>query len=210
MRCRAFARASALATTVVCVLLLGIASTVEAQYDIPRKAPLLNAFLVNAYDPCTIPNDTIRESNGVLVDACNPPIRSDPTCGLGPTGVGRVVLKEPRRATYGSTIGSMQAKFNLRGMEGCEGERLSFIIRVRTTTECTDGDAAQSCTSIVRDLNPLDCEVHDGRCGTGARFVQTDIVDTFIGANTEILDVFFERNGLRTLTLGVLLRPGTF
>jgi hypothetical protein len=113
---------------------LGVLSSAgAAAADPPVKAKMLQGELVTAYEACETP-DTTTDGG---VPACTT-VRSDPACGFGPSGSGKVKLK---------VGGGERPKVSgrIRGLEaGCAGVTLYFEASMRFTGDQCQGSM---CTS---------------------------------------------------------------
>ena len=172
---------------------LWLAASAVAAHLEPRKAKRFSADLVTAYEPCTAPNAAAGESGQ---PACVPPVRSDPGCGFGSKGSGRIKL-----AVTGSEL-AVSAK--IRGLDpGCEGAFLTVGITFQATS---DDCAGSACT--LEPIRPgySGCQVRNGRCSVASKGPTTFIVpaDALSGLAIQAVDVF--RVNFRPFTMGILIR----
>jgi hypothetical protein len=158
----------------------------------PRKAKRFRADLVTAYEPCVAANTFGDESGS---PACVPPVRSDPACGFGPKGSGRVKLAIARS--------KLALSLNMRGLDaGCEDAFLNVGLTVQATS---DDCAGSACTVELIRPGYSGCQVRNGRCAFGTKGPTTFIVPANARSGLEIQAVDVFRVNARPFTMGLLL-----
>jgi len=116
------------------------------------KAKKVVADLVMAYEPCTVPDTA---TDGLGYPACAAPVRSDPGCGFGPKGKGKLKISV--------SPSKMKVIVSLRGLDvGCEASVMAVILRGRATG---DGCAGAPCTTTDAFASSWSaCTVTGGKC----------------------------------------------
>lgn len=174
---------------------LALASDAHATHPDPGpKARKVAADLVMAYEPCTAP-DTVTD--GFSYPACAAPVRSDPGCGFGPSGRGKLKIA--------STPNKLSVTFNLRGLDpGCEGSIMGVVLHWRATGE----DCGSAPCTLTDAFEPGwgACTVTAGKCV----LVPSGDLFTFLpeGARTgvELRGADLIRDGtMRPFTMGFVL-----
>ena len=129
-------------------LLAGVA---PADHNEPFKAKAVKVNLVTAYEPCTSPN-TMTDDN---IQACAPPVRSDPLCSFS-GGQGSVQIKTIDQRGF-------QIKLKVKGLEeACDGATLTFLASARNTSH---NCAGIPCTAVDQPSVSLGtCTVQRGVC----------------------------------------------
>jgi hypothetical protein len=164
------------------VVVAGIAATMvlshadaSAQLPGPAKAKHYMASFVQAFAPCTSPNDTT--TGAISLPACHPAAPVDTSCTFDMGGKGNGV------ATVLPPDGSNPQDVSLRGRlvglsSGCEGETLCVSATiVVSTVGCQSGDAAGCTMSTLTDF-PI------GTGGNGCAVVQNGKVKLRTSVNT--------------------------
>jgi len=136
---------------VTAVITLAVAGTARA-HVFPNTAKSLKSSLVQNYAKCSAPDTTTSDGT--------------PACGGEPDPIDTV-------CTFGNTRsnGSLEASIQRTGIKlkatlrslapSCEGETLSVVLGVRTTT---DDCAGGHCVVTDRELSGGTCTVSGGRC----------------------------------------------
>jgi hypothetical protein len=174
----------------------------------PRRATSLRGYFVTAYEECENPTQVFQGPFGnVGADACAPPVRSDPSCGFGPKGVGRFAFVR--------SSGGIKVAAKLTGLdEGCEGEFLWLAVTARATPDSCE-PSPLPCTVVDREsrflISPRFCIVRDGKCSTGA-FLPWSEQEPGVRLELGVLDVRVERGvrlgEVRTFQAGIALPGG--
>jgi hypothetical protein len=147
-----------------------------------------------AYEPCTAPDTTTDDYNFA---ACSAPVRSDPTCGFGPSGKGRFIL---RTSTHNIKVG-----FKLSGLDaGCEGSGMAVVIRWRLTS---DACAGTSCTVFEGfETSWYGCTVTGGKCVLPASGTPFTFLPEGALTGAEVKNVEIVRDGtFRPFRIGVVI-----
>ena len=168
----------------------------KATHDEPGRGKALKGSMVTAYEPCTNPN-TMTEG-GLPQPACAPPVRSDPVCGFGAL-FGQVGMAKAKAMVHD---GDIELSVGASGLgNGCEGQRLCGVVRVRVTTHRCPAELSPCTTSDIELTNQSDtacCRVFNGSCR-----LKTSI-------NTEVFDALRlgQRAGVELLGCGLRRRTG--
>jgi hypothetical protein len=137
---------------VLAALLALVGSAAATHPDPGPKAKKVVADLVMAYEECTAPDTT---TDGFGFAACAAPVRSDPGCGYGPRGKGRLkIAASPSRFTVTAKFSGLDA--------GCEGSIFAVVLEWRATGDDCGG---APCT-LTDDFTPSwgACTVTAGKC----------------------------------------------
>lgn len=178
--------------TVGLLAVVWLATPASATHLEPRKAKRFRADLVTAYEPCTAPNAFGDESGR---PACLPPVRSDPVCGFGPKGSGRVKI-----AVSGTRV---VVSLRVRGLdEGCEDAFLSVSVTAQVTADDCGGSP---CTMEPISAGFTGCQVTEGRCSFTARTPPIFIVSEGARSGFEIGAVDVGRENTRPFRMGILV-----
>jgi len=148
---------------VVVTLLLAhaMSASIAGAHDEPKRARLIRAPLVTAYEPCTAPNTFT--GGDIPIPACAPPKRSDTECGFqGPyfkAGYGKATA-----AT--KTLGDLRLSFVAEALgPGCEGRRLCAFASIRMTTDrCLVHPCTVDLPNLYVDSPTGCCTVERGAC----------------------------------------------
>lgn len=122
----------------------------QAQLPGPKKSKHYMATFVQAFAPCTTPNDTT--TGAIALPACHPAVPVDTGCTFGPDGKGNGT------ATVLPPDGVNPQDIELRGRlvglgAGCEGETLCVSATiVVSTVGCASADAAGCTMSTLTDF----------------------------------------------------------
>lgn len=121
-----------------------------AQLPGPTKSKRYLATFVQAFAPCTSPNDTT--TGAIQLPACHPAVPVDTGCTFGPNGkgTGNALVLPPD----GTNPQDVSLYGRLVGLSaGCEGETLCVSATiVVSTVGCTSGDAAGCTMSTLTDF----------------------------------------------------------
>lgn len=139
------------------VVVAGIAATMflsrvnaSAQLPGPTKAKHYMASFVQAFAPCTSPNDTT--TGAISLPACHPAVPVDTSCtfDMGGKGTGSALVLPPD----GTNPQDVSLRGRLVGLSpGCEGETLCVSATiVVSTVGCSSGDAAGCTMSTLTDF----------------------------------------------------------
>jgi hypothetical protein len=116
----------------------------------PTKAKHYMTSFVQAYEPCTMSNDTT--TGAISLPACHPAVPVDTRCGFGPEGrgTGSALVLPPD----GSNPQDISIRGRLIGLDaGCEGETLCVSATlVVSTVGCASGDADGCTMSTLTDF----------------------------------------------------------
>jgi hypothetical protein len=137
-----------------------LASVALATHSEPQKAKSFKGELVAGYNQCTTPNDT---AGSLAIPACSPPVRNDDVCSFGPKGKGKVsaAIKGKDEST------DLKLQFNIKDIQGCEGEVLCPVASIRVTTDnCASGI---DCTTVDLANFPVGFPPSDGCCTVDAK-----------------------------------------
>jgi hypothetical protein len=142
---------------------VGLAAAVaHAQLPVPQKANKAQATLVQAFEPCSAPNDSVDAPGlPIALPACSPAAPQDPGCTFGPKGQGQIQTVVTGSAKSGKQDLKIQAKLqNLAA--GCIGETLCFQTSVTASTDnCTSGNP-NGCTILDVLTNPFPLGIAPG------------------------------------------------
>ncbi len=178
------------------LLLSPVPDLARATHDEPGRGKAIKGSMVTTYKPCTSPNT--MTDGGLPQPACYPPERSDPVCGFGAL-FGQVGMAKAKGIVRD---GDIQLSVGASGLgNGCEGEWLCGVVKVRVTTHrCANG--MSPCTTSDVELTNLSdtacCRVFNGNCK-----LKTSI-------NTEVFDALRlgQRAGVELLGCGLRRRTG--
>jgi len=147
----------------------------EAELPGPTRAKHYMASFVQAFAPCTTPND--QTTGAIMLPACHPAVPLDTGCTFGPQGKGT------GSALVLPAVGTDPQDISIRGRliglgAGCEGETLCVSATlVVTTVGCNSGDAAGCTMQTLTDF-PI------GTAGNGCDVVQNGKVKLRTTVNT--------------------------
>jgi len=167
-----------------------------ATHDEPGRGKALKGSMVTSYKPCTNPN-TMTEG-GLPQPACSPPERSDPVCGFGSL-FGQVGMAKAKGLVHD---GDIELSVVASGLgNGCEGQLLCGVVRVRVTTHrCPAGLSPCTTTDLelTNESQTACCQVFNGNCR-----LKTTI-------NTEVFDALRlgQRAGVELLGCGLRRTTG--
>jgi hypothetical protein len=147
-------------TLLVTATWLGTAAPARATHANPgSKSKKITADLVVAYEACAAP-DTTTDGSGFA--ACSTIVRSDPSCGYGPSGKGKLKI------TSSTSRAQVKVGFKLTGLDaGCEGSVMGVLFHWRVTGDLCSG---ASCTVDETSYMPGygACTVTAGACTLSA------------------------------------------
>jgi hypothetical protein len=165
-----------------------IASRAGAFHDEPRRAKTLKAPLVTAYAPCTNPN---TETLGFpALRACYPAQRMDSLCGF--------VSETTHLAGYGKASGKarpngdFRVEISAKGLSnGCEGQTLCGIVRVRATTHrCAEGPCTVEDMDFMVPTSPTACcTVVAGQCQVSTT-INSEVLGTLVVGDRTGFEVY--------------------
>lgn len=199
-----------------------LAGTARATHNEPLKASFFKSSVVTAYDTCTNP-DTSTDAPGLVLLACTP-VRSDPTCGFGPKGSGKMSAKSLHSCGTDAICGNSDdtadfgIKASLAGLDaGCEGETLTLTASTNPTTDDCGGNHSP-CTvmaDLVADFAIGSCVVGPTGCGAKAKctclidttvntFSSAAVIEPFNHLGLEIRGAKFKHGSLTTFSAGTL------
>jgi hypothetical protein len=175
--------------------MLALSSPATATHPDPgSKAKKIVADLVMAYEPCTAPDTVTDEFD---FPACATPVRSDPGCGFGPNGKGKLRITVLPR--------SFRVTFNLQGLDaGCEGSIMGVVLRWRATGDDCSG---APCT-LTDAFNPgfAACTVTGGKCVLEPSGIPFSFLPVGARTGVELRGADIIRDGtMRPFTMGFVL-----
>lgn len=175
---------------VLCALaLVAVASAgpAGATHDAPRRAKTIKAPLVTAYVPCTNPNT--QTLGFPALPACYPAERMDPLCGFvsestGLAGFGKAAAKSRPN-------GDFKIDITAKGLSnGCEGQTLCGIVRVRATTHrCVEGACTVADMDFTSPSPTSCCTVVAGVC-TVSTTINSEVLGTLVIGDRTGFEVF--------------------
>ena len=167
----------------------------------PAWATPLKVDLVEALEPCVVPNATTSPAFPVPgAGACAPPVRADALCGFEASGSGRVLIRVSRRGVVVSV--------KLADLDpGCEGQSLALRVGARARAEaCTPSPCVVNDADSGALFPARPCVVRNGRCAMGGTLPAADLPGSPIEIG--LVDVAVTRGGVRSFVAGFRLPAG--
>lgn len=171
--------------------LLLLSGAPAGAHSFPKKAPVLKAFLVQNYPPCTAPDATTSNGQAACVGAAE----VDPSCVFSSNGLGTfsAVVKAKTKIAVAAVVSGLDPQ--------CEGKTLTAALGVRTTSDSCPDD---HCTSVDKEIVAGTCTVTKGKCSVKATVDPQ--FEAGAGAEMTVLTCGMKNGDLPTFTCGIMIK----